>query len=571
MPTMPLTTPRMTIRATIARPDRCLPATISRPGPTLFTPPDCTCIFRGNWNNWAGDYGQAKLSYSTSPAIPYESNGGVPAVLSGQDMTSYMGITYQWILHHADVFQDGDIFEPFGEPQNDGIANGPAGTSAAYCPHSVCQFPSTAAFNQWLSDFAQVDQAAFRAIGKNVASGWFGLAGNSYPYVTPAALTYASVYNVDHFTTNFKDFTSAIQASYTAFGKPMVVEWGDFQDNGAEPQTANITDQFLGWLSQQPYIMGEEYWQLTGNHSEGPEAAVDFYTGQLTPAGQMLAKWFGIMANPPTPTPTATNTPTSTSTPTATITPTTTRTATATNTRTATTTRIPHTPTPTAKPAGRTTARKPDRPTPTRTPVRAGISFVQSSARLGIGSSLEASYARLVKAGDLVVGVFRTEGVPSVHDSANQKWTRAAQCGVLSVWYVANSRAGKVSVILSSTVGGQIRMALAEYSGVDRTHPLDAFACGAGTATSTRTGTTPVVRSGDLAYSGVASGTNPMTAVAGEIGGRKATIRTLISGKAGTLVDEDVLSTASARQSASMLLSSNGAWSSAIVAFRRAS
>jgi hypothetical protein len=125
--------------------------------------------------------------------------------------------------------------------------------------------------------------------------------------------------------------------------------------------------------------------------------------------------------------------------------------------------------------------------------------------------------------------------------------------------------------MLSSTVGGQIRTALAEYSGVDRTHPLDAFACGAGTAAAAETGTTPVVRSGDLAIAGLASGTNPMTVAAGDIGGRKATIRTLITGKTGTLVDEDVLSTASVRQSAGMRLSSNGAWSSAIVAFRRAS
>ena len=127
-------------------------------------------IYRGNWNKWAGDYGMPKLSYSTNPAIPYEGSGGLSAVLSGQDTTSYMGMTYQWILNHADLFQNGDIFEPFGEAQNNGIANCAAqdgygscyGTSASNCPNSICQFPDVPSFNKWLSDFALADQAAFR-------------------------------------------------------------------------------------------------------------------------------------------------------------------------------------------------------------------------------------------------------------------------------------------------------------------------------------------------------------------------------------------------------------------------
>ncbi len=520
-------------------------------------------LFRGNWNHWGGDYGQVKLSYSTTPAVPYESSGGVPAVLSGQDTTSYIGMTYQWILHHSDVFQNGDIFEPFGEPQNDGIVNGPAGTSAAYCPHGVCQFPSTAAFNQWLSDFAQADQAAFRAIGKDVASGWFGLAGNFYPYVTQSAMAFASTYNVDHFTTSFSDFTSAIQASYQAFGKPMVIEWGDFQDNGAEPATANTTDQFLGWLAQQPYIEGEEYWQLTGNRSNGPEAAVDFFTGQLTPAGQVLAKWFGTMANPPTPTPIPTSTPTFTNTPTPTSTPT--STFTPIPTRTPTITRTPvqgHTrPTPTAGPrAARTPA--------SRAPVHRGASFVQGKAQVGSGFSLLGPYARPVYAGDLLVGVFRSEGEPQVSDNENRKWVEVARCGVASIWYVAGARAGATRVLLTSTVSGQIRVAIAEYSGIARTRPLDSFACGSGTATTARTGSTHAVPSGDLAFAGIASGTYPEFVTAGSIGGHRATLRAAVTGKDGMVAFEDALSTTKGRQSAAMQLSAGGAWSTALALFK---
>ena len=255
-------------------------------------------LYRGSWNHWAGSFGQAKLSYSTSPAVPYESSGGLAAVLQGVDTTSYIGLTYEWILRHADLFQDGDIFEPFGEPQNNGITDGPRGTSAAHCPKSVCQFPSTASFNQWMSDFAQADQAAFKSIGKNVISGWFGLAGDSYTYVTPQALVYSGFYNVDHFTIDFTRFTSQLQASWNAFHKPIVVEWGDTMEGGAQPATANTTDRILGWLAQQPYIAGVEYWQLSGNTNTAPERAIDLSTGMPTSTGQVLAKWFGAMTAP---------------------------------------------------------------------------------------------------------------------------------------------------------------------------------------------------------------------------------------------------------------------------------
>ncbi len=497
-------------------------------------------LFRGNWNHWAGDYGQAKLSYSTNPAIPFESGGGLQAVLSGQDTSSYIGLTYQWILHHADVFQDGDIFEPFGEPQNNGIANGPAGTSAAHCPQNLCQFPSTAAFNQWLSDFGQADQAAFRTIGKNVASGWFGLAGNFYPYVTPSALSYTDTYNVDHFTTNFTTFTSDIRASYNAFGKRMVVEWGDFQDNGAEPATANTTDEFLGWLAQQPYVIGEEYWQLTGSGSNGPEAAVDFGTGQMTPAGQEVAKWFGVMANVATPTPTPVNTPVPpTAVPTSTLQP------------------------PTAVPtAARAAASRPQSP--------GHVTFVQGHTELAFGLKLQGAYAKPVRAGDLLVGVFRTEGKPWVHDSVGRNWVEAVQCGVVSIWYMANARSGATTVLLNSTIGGQLRMALAEYSGISRARPLDRTACGQGSDSAVRTGSTASVGSGEMAFAGLGSGTYPLGAIVGRIGGREAVLRALATGKPGTIVVEDVVATALGPQSASLHLSAGGGWSAAVAIFKRA-
>ncbi len=254
-------------------------------------------MYRGNWNKWAGDYGQPKLSYSTNPAIPYESSGGLQAVLSGSDTSSYIGMTYQWIVSHPDIFQDGDIFEPFGEDQNNGIANGPQGTSAANCPKGICQFPSTPAFNQWIDDVVQAEQAAFRKIGKNVTSGWLGLSGDSYQYVTQNALSYTTAYNMDHFATSYSTFTFDIIASHNTFpDKQIVLEWGDINGADDTPQAvANTTDQYMSWLAQQSYVAGFEYWYESGQGNGARSAAIDYNTGKMTPAGQIVAKWFAVM------------------------------------------------------------------------------------------------------------------------------------------------------------------------------------------------------------------------------------------------------------------------------------
>ncbi len=259
-------------------------------------------IFRGNWNNWAGDFGRPKLSYSTNPSIPYEGPGGLAAVLDNSDTSSYIGMTYQWILNHADIFQDGDIFEPFGEPQNNGIAScAPQagysscyGTSAGNCPSGICQFPDVPSFNRWLSDFTQADQAAFQKIGKKVSSGWFGLAGDSYKYVDSTSLAYSNAYSMDHFAQSFAGFTSGILNSHGAFPSlPITLQWGDINGADNTPQLVAITtDQYLGWLATQPYVSGVEYWYLAGQDDLAQSAAVDINTGQMTPAGQILAKWF---------------------------------------------------------------------------------------------------------------------------------------------------------------------------------------------------------------------------------------------------------------------------------------
>ncbi len=549
-------------------------------------------IYRGNWNKWAGDYGMSKLSYSTSPAIPYEGSGGLQAVLSGQDTTSYMGMTYQWILNHADVFQDGDIFEPFGEPQNNGIANCAAqggygscyGTSANNCPNGICQFPDVPSFNRWLSDFGQADQAAFQKIGKQVSSGWFGVAADTYTYAPAATWQHAGEYNMDHFAQSYASWTSGIVNSHNAVPSlPITLEWGDVNGADNTPQmVANTTDQYLAYLAQQPYVGGFEYWYETGQGNGAQSAAVDYNTGQMTPAGQIVAKWFAAMSGetqtPPAATATSTSVPPSSTTipPTNTPVPPTNTPVPPTNTPvppTNTPVLPTNTPVPpqyaspaTAVPPTSTATAVP----PTATPiVSAGrSSYVQGGAQLGIGTTLATQLSSRVTAGDLLVGIFRAQSGTAVTDNLNGPWTEAVNCGVVSIWYVANAKPGATTVTLTGSTTGQVRAGLAEYSGVAGASPLDVAACGQGTsAVVSIAGAASAA--GELAVAGLGTGSNPLSIAAGTVGSVAAALRAQATGSNGTVALEDVTTATNGAQTAAMTMSVAGGWTAGMATFKR--
>jgi hypothetical protein len=329
-------------------------------------------IFRPNFNNFAGDFGQPKLSYLTTPAIPYETSGGATAVLNGTDTTSYIALTYAFILNHAGLFKAGDVFEPFGEASGQGFTNcaaqapygacsSPTGSS---CPNGTCQFPDVTSYNQWIKDFIQVEQAGFTKLGIQVYSGWFGVFGSTYSFTQPDTWAAAGMYNMDHFATTLygtsdSTFQGGLSAAHTAFPTlPISVEWGDINsaDWNSTTHTANqncgpqanqdcvayATDQYMGYAATLPYVTGFEYWYLNGTDGLAESGAINTTTGALTPAGQMVAKWFGTMSVAPTATPTATATAVATFTPTPTG-----------PVRCLTQPPGPGTPTPTPLPAGR--------------------------------------------------------------------------------------------------------------------------------------------------------------------------------------------------------------------------
>ena len=204
---------------------------------------------------------------------------------------------------------------------------------------------------------------------------------------------------------------------------------------------------------------------------------------------------------------------------------------------------------------------------PTNTPVAAHITFAQSAASLGSGTSLVTTYPGAIAGGDLLVGVFRTQSGTSVSDNLNGPWTQAVNCGVVSVWYAANAKPGLTSVTLDGTAAGQLRASVAEYAGAASLAPLDSTACGQGSTAAVSLGTANAA-TGELAIAGLGTGSNPLTVAPGPIGGLAAFMRAQTTNTDGTVALEDVVSSSSGPQSAAMTMSAPGGWTAAMATFK---
>lgn len=133
---------------------------------------------------------------------------------------------------------------------------------------------------------------------------------------------------------------------------------------------------------------------------------------------------------------------------------------------------------------------------------------MQGTSTLGSGHTLTASYPGPARSGDLLVGVFRAQNAIRVTDSLNGPWTRAIDCGVISIWYRANAKPGTTSVTLDSSSTTQVRMSLAEYRGAETANPLDQVACRHGSTASVTIPASASSSAGELAVAGVGTGSN---------------------------------------------------------------
>jgi hypothetical protein len=240
--------------------------------------------FRSHWNTWEGDYGFPK---ETPTTVPERALGTAAAVLDGQDTTSYLALTYHWILDNPDYFRDGDIFTPASEPENAGIE--------PYCT-DPCMFSSDAVFNQWLQDSMTVDRAAFASLGLAVQVGYWGISGwnATHGVVSQATVNEMGVFDVDDYFQSPVALVANLSQIEATYQVPLVLgEWGDIWDGGNQALMVPEINSIMAAVSELNYVVGFNYFRDIG-YSQG-EGILDPTTMQLNSAGLAVSHWFRAM------------------------------------------------------------------------------------------------------------------------------------------------------------------------------------------------------------------------------------------------------------------------------------
>ncbi len=254
--------------------------------------------FRMGWATWQGWFGKPVLTYSTSPAVPYESPGRVWWVVNGQDKISYLAKTYQWILQNPSAFRDGDIFSPISEPQNGYIAPYfPAGASP--------QFPSLIAFNNFITDITVVCRLAFQTIGKKVTVGFYGCQGRpgdaDQLYLSTIRDIGPRAVSADLYYATPADMVLHLRVLHDYYRAPIILgEWGDIWDSTPD-QAVQRVNTIYSAVSRLPFVPGVSYFEGVSHRGPVPasnDGLVDPNTLQILPHGQAVGQWFARQTPP---------------------------------------------------------------------------------------------------------------------------------------------------------------------------------------------------------------------------------------------------------------------------------
>lgn len=192
--------------------------------------------FRGNWSGWEGWFNYPKI-----------------------DRQTHIANTREFILRHRDIFQDGDIFTACPECENGG-------------PGDPRQTGDLLGHRQFLIDEYAVTKAAFKQIGKNVASNYDSMNGDVASAVMDKATTKAldGIVTIDHYVATPEQLVSKVnQIAQATGGKVVLGEFGapipDINGEMTEDQQAAWISQTLKLLEKSPEVIGMNYWTNIGS------------------------------------------------------------------------------------------------------------------------------------------------------------------------------------------------------------------------------------------------------------------------------------------------------------------
>jgi hypothetical protein len=191
---------------------------------------------------------------------------------------------------------------------------------------------------------------------------------------------------------------------------------------------------------------------------------------------------------------------------------------------------------------------------------QAGFQWVQNKTVLSSGSvtTLTATLANAVNAGDLLVGTFRAGGTLSVSDNVNGAWTNAICKSAMCIFYFQNSAAataGHLVITLTGTISDLERIVADEFAGAATSGALGVTSGNATTGTSWNAGSTASTGAGQLVYAGASTNAASQTITAGTTNGKAMTVSGQASNSAGGAFSEYALTSFAGVQNSSATLS----------------
>lgn len=241
---------------------------------TPYENPSCgnSLTLTTNWVNSIRNHGLKVWHRHTS--LSFEGIYGVAKKYNGD----YLQTMSNYVINNPTLFQSGDIFTPYPEPEVAGI-NG-----VTWCG-GVCQFSNASDFNQFLRNSQTVAKLSFQAIGvSNVKVGYYGtngfiVFGENNPdwygksFLEPSTVTAMdNVISMDSYPESYAGGTmaAALDEAHVVWPSAQFVigEWGTITATNSA-QAASQINTSMGAASTRSWVKGFNYWNLGPSGNEG--------------------------------------------------------------------------------------------------------------------------------------------------------------------------------------------------------------------------------------------------------------------------------------------------------------
>jgi hypothetical protein len=192
-------------------------------------------------------------------------------------------------------------------------------------------------------------------------------------------------------------------------------------------------------------------------------------------------------------------------------------------------------------------------------------------------TSLTVTLSDPISGGDLLVGwiaEYNAAGHVTVSDSTNGMWTRSPAAetfsngtGDIALFYLPDSGASAngLTITITASAGAYLQGAIAEYTGVARSAPLDQYAVGEGNSPTVTAGPTGSVSAGELVYSALLTGGNPGSVTPGTSQG--VTYWPRAATTSGSAYEQDIVSADTGPQTGAATLGAPTDWYTVVATF----